>query len=484
MQYPQLKLFINGQWLDAGSGGTRDLNSPLDESLLTQIPLAGPVELNLAAESVHRGFAIWKKKNAHERYIILRKAADLMRERSKEIGEVLTMEQGKPLNESIREITLAADITDFQAEEAKRLYGRDVPTRLPNIISQNVIRQPIGPVAAFAPWNFPVNLTVRKMASALAAGCSVIVRPDIQTPGCAMLVVQCFLDAGVPADALNFVIGKPSEVSDVLINNPLIRKVSFTGSVPIGKVLGEQCARLVKHFTSELGGHSAVIVCEDADIPYTIAASVTGKFRNAGQICTCPTRWFIHESKFDAWVAEFVEKTKQIKLGSGMDKDTEMGPLAMKRRLETMQELVDDAVAKGATVLTGGHRVGDKGWFFAPTVVTNVPADARLAYDEPFGPIAIVEKYSDLNEAIEKANSLPYALAAYAFTTDAMKQHVLGQELEAGMVGINHFGVSQPETPFGGWKESGIGQEMGAEGILPYTEVKLISVSTPNGKPL
>ena len=482
MSYPQLKLFINGQWLDYASGGTCALINPLDESVLAQIPLAGVDELNLAAESVHRGFAIWRAKNAHERYVILRKAADLMRERAKVIGEVLTMEQGKPLNESIREITLAADITDFQAEEAKRLYGRDVPTRAANIISQNVIRQPIGPVAAFAPWNFPVNLTVRKMASALAAGCSVIVRPDLQTPACAMLVVQCFLDAGVPADALNFVVGEPALVSDVLIHHPLIRKVSFTGSVPIGKLLGEQCARLVKHFTAELGGHSAVIVCEDADIAYSIAASVTGKFRNAGQICTCPTRWYIHESKFDAWVAEFVAKAQTIKLGSGMDAATEMGPLAMKRRLDTMQELVNDAVAKGATVLTGGHRVGDVGWFFAPTVLTNVPPDARVAYDEPFGPIAIVEPYSDLTEVIELANSLPYALAAYAFTTDAMKQYRFGQELQAGMVGINHFGVSQPETPFGGWKESGVGQEMGAEGILPYTEVKLISVSTPDGK--
>lgn len=484
MIFPQIRLFINGQWMDAASGGTQALISPLDESILAHIPLAGQAELNLAAESAQRGFLVWRKKSAFERYSILRKAGDLLRERAQAIGEVLTAEQGKPLNESIREVILAADINDFQAEEGKRLYGRDVPSRLPNVIAQHVIRQPIGVVAAFSPWNFPVNLTIRKMSSALAAGCSVIVRPDVQTPASGMMVVQAFLDAGMPPEALQFICGEPAEVSDVMIAHPLVRKVSFTGSVPIGKLLGEQCARQVKHFTSELGGHSAVIVCEDADFDYTVQTSVIGKFRNAGQICTCPTRFYIHASIFDRWVAEFVEKTKLIKVGSGMDASTEMGPLAMERRLHAMQGLIADAVSKGATVLTGGERVGDRGWFFAPTVITNVPAHAQLAYDEPFGPIAIVEPYNDLHEVIERANALPYGLAAYAFTTDALKQHVFGRDLEAGMVGINHFGVSQPETPFGGWKESGIGQEMGAEGILPYTEVKLISISTPNGKPI
>jgi len=478
-KYPELALHVAGRWITQASGGERYVINPADESPLGVLPLAGVEELQAAAEAAERGFHAWRRMLAHERYLVVRRAAQRLRERADHIARVLTLEQGKPLAESTREVLLSADIIDFQAEEAKRLYGRLVPPRVAGILSQSVIRQPIGPVALFTPWNFPGNLPARKLGSALAAGCSVVIKPAEETPGTCMLIVQCFLDAGVPPDALNMVCGDPPQVSATLIDHPAIRKVSFTGSVAVGKLLGERCARGVKRYTPELGGHAPVIVCEDADVDFALKSSVTAKYRNAGQVCASPIRFYVHRRHYSAWVDGFSKAASTLRLGSGLDPRTQMGPLAHVRRLEDMERFVDEAVSVGAQLRCGGRRVGQTGFFFEPTVFTDVPAISRLAREEPFGPIATIAPFDGLEEAIALANDSAYGLGAYAFTRDLVSAHRLGEEIEAGMVGINHFGVSQPEMPFGGWKESGHGQEMGAEGLLAYTDLKTVIVGVP-----
>ncbi|WP_395345882.1 NAD-dependent succinate-semialdehyde dehydrogenase [Variovorax sp. UC122_21] len=479
MDYPELALHIAGRWRMRTAGGQRAVVDPATETILAQLPLASRDELAQAAESARRGFALWRAKSALERCNILRTAAQTIRERAKTIAQVLTLEQGKPLAEALREVTLSADIVDFQAEEAKRLYGRLVPPRVEGILSQAVTRQPVGPVAAFTPWNFPANLPTRKLASALAAGCSVVIKPAEETPGTCMLLVRAFLDAGVPPDALNMVCGDPAEVSSFLIDHPAIAKVSFTGSVAVGQLLGEQAARHVKRFTGELGGHAPVIVCEDADFAFALKNSIAAKFRNAGQVCASPIRFYLPRARFDEWAESFVQAARALRTGAGTDPATQMGPLAHARRIEDMQRFVDDAVDRGARLLCGGRRIARPGYFFEPTVIADAPDDSRVMRQEPFGPIAVLQPYDTLDEAIAAANALPYGLGAYAFTRDLQTAHRLGEALEAGMVGINHFGVSQPEMPFGGWKQSGIGQEMGAEGLLHYTELKTITVGVP-----
>ena len=479
MDYPELALHIAGRWRTQTAGGQRAVVDPATEATLAQLPLASRDELAQAAESARRGFALWRAKSALERCNILRTAAQTIRDRAKAIAQVLTLEQGKPLAESQREVTLSADIVDFQAEEAKRLYGRLVPPRVEGILSQAVTRQPVGPVAAFTPWNFPANLPTRKLASALAAGCSVVIKPAEETPGTCMLLVRAFLDAGVPPDALNMVCGDPAEVSSFLIDHPAIAKVSFTGSVAVGQLLGEQAARHVKRFTGELGGHAPVIVCEDADFAFALRNSIAAKFRNAGQVCASPIRFYLPRARFDEWAEAFVQAARALRIGAGTDPATQMGPLAHARRIEDMQRFVDDAVDRGARLLCGGRRIARPGYFFEPTVIADAPDDSRVMRQEPFGPIAVLQPYDTLDEAITAANALPYGLGAYAFTCDLRTAHRLGEALEAGMVGINHFGVSQPEMPFGGWKQSGIGQEMGAEGLLHYTELKTITVGVP-----
>jgi succinate-semialdehyde dehydrogenase/glutarate-semialdehyde dehydrogenase len=479
MKYPTLALHVAGRWLTQASGGERAVINPADESRLGMLPLAGEEELHAAAASAQRGFAQWRKLSALERFTTIRRATDLMRERADEIAQVLTLEQGKPLAEAQREVVLSADIIDFQAEEARRLYGRTVPPRVAGILSQTVTRQPVGPVAAFTAWNFPVNLPSRKIGSALAAGCSVVVKPAEETPGSCIALVKCFLDAGVPPDALNLVCGEPAQVSSLLIAHPAIAKVSFTGSVAVGKLLGELCARGVKRYTPELGGHAPVIVCEDADSQFSLKSSLAAKFRNAGQVCASPIRFYVHRKHFDAWSAGFAKAASALRLGPGLDAQTQMGPLAHVRRIDDMQALVADALDHGARLLCGGQRVDRPGFFFRPTVFTDVPGTCRLAHTEPFGPIATIEPFDALDDAIAKANDSRYGLGAYAFTRDLATAHRLGEEIEAGMVGINHFGVSQPEMPFGGWKESGHGHEMGAEGLLAYTELKTVIVGVP-----
>ena len=476
-RYPALALYIDGRWLTAASGGELPVINPADETALAMLPLAGTAELNAALAAAESGFAVWKKTSAFERQKTIVRATQLLRERAPDIATVLTLEQGKPYAQALREVLLGAEIIDFLAEEGKRLYGRTVPPRTPGVLSQVVMRQPMGPVAAFTPWNFPANLPSRKLGGALSAGCSVIIKPAEETPATCMEFVRAFHDAGLPRGVLNMVCGRPAEISAHLIASPVIKKVSFTGSVRVGRLLGELAAKGIKRYTAELGGHAPVIVCQDADAERAAKASVSAKFRNGGQVCTSPTRFYAHRSKFEVFCRAFVAGARAIQVGSGMEEGVAMGPLANGRRLGDMQRLVDDALARGGKLLCGGHRVGKIGYFYAPTVLSECPSDTLVLHEEPFGPIAILQPFDALDEAISAANALPYGLAAYGFTHDIATAHRLGEELEAGMVGINHFGVSQPETPFGGWKDSGFGQESGLEGLLGYTEVKLCSIA-------
>lgn len=476
-QYPTLALYIDGQWLTQASGGEIPVINPADESRLAMLPLAGASELDLALAAAEKGYAVWKKTAALERQKIISRAMQLVRERAPAIACALTLEQGKPYPEALREVLLSTEIIDFLAEEGKRLYSRGVPPRSANILSQVVSRQPVGPVAAFTPWNFPANLPARKLGGALSAGCSIIIKPAEETPASCLEFVRAFHDAGLPPGVLNMVCGRPAEVSAHLIAAPAIRKVSFTGSVAVGRQLGELAAKGIKRYTAELGGHAPVIVCQDADAQQAAKASVAAKYRNGGQVCVSPTRFYVHASKFTEFRDAFVQGALKIKVGSGLDEGVAMGPLVHARRLEDMQRLVDDAVSCGGKLLCGGQRLGDIGYFYAPTVLAEVPPQAQVMRQEPFGPIAVLQSFDNLDAAIAAANSLPYGLAAYGFTHDLATAHRLGEELEAGMVGINHYGVSQPETPFGGWKESGHGQESGPEGLLGYTDVKFCSIA-------
>lgn len=477
MSYPEVQLHINGRWIERTASGALPVINPADGQVLGHFPVAGEAELREALGAAQRGFAVWSSTTPLDRHRIISKATSLLRERAPRIARILTQEQGKPLAESLREISLSADIIDFLAEEARRLASRGVPPRLPNVISQTVMRVPVGPVAAFTPWNFPVNLPSRKIGGALAAGCSVIIKPDEETPASCMELVRAFADAGLPPGVLNMVLGRPAEISEFLIASPEIAKVSFTGSTAVGRMLGEKAARHLKRYTAELGGHAPVIVCADADPVGTASLAVAAKYRGAGQVCASPIRFLVHRAIYPAFLEAFVAGARALKIGDGLEEGVQLGPLIAKRRVDEMSALVDDAVANGANLLLGGKPAARSGFFFEATVLEGAPAQCRVQQQEPFGPIALLDAFDDLDEAVARANSLPYGLAAYAFTRDLAIAHRLSANLQAGMVGINHFGVSQPETPFGGIKDSGIGSESGLEGLLGYTEVKFVSVA-------
>lgn len=478
MKYPDLALHIDGRWLSETPSGTVPVTNPADGSLLAHLPVAGPGELSAAVAAAQRGFAVWSRTLPLERFRVITAATALIRERVESIATTLTLEQGKPLAEARREVLLSADIIDFLAEEAKRLPIRGIPARLGSVQSQTVNRVPVGVVAAFTPWNFPANLPSRKLGGALAAGCAVVIKPAEETPATCMALVQAFADAGLPPGVVSLVAGRPAEISAALIADAGIAKVSFTGSVPVGRQLGELAARHLKRYTAELGGHAPVIVAPDADGAAVARLSVPAKFRNAGQVCASPIRFLVHRSRYTAFRDEFVAGAKALRVGPGMDAQTQMGPLIHERRVREMQAFVDDALGCGGRLLCGGARLDGPGSFYAATVLEGVPLNARAQREEPFGPIALLDTYDDLDEAIARANALPYGLAAYAFTRDLALAHRLQEGLRAGMVGINHYGVSQPETPFGGVGDSGFGHESGLEGLLAYTDVKLVSVAS------
>lgn len=472
--YDPLYLFINGAWLAAGDRDTTAVINPASGATLGRLPLATPADLDQALQTARDAFDVWRVTAPAERARIMTEAAGLMRQRSEHIATLMTLEEGKPMAESRDEVIRAAEYFEWFAGEARRINGRVVPASKPNV-QQLVKKQAIGPVAAFTPWNFPAITPARKLSAALAAGCSVILKPGEESPATALALARCLDEAGLPKGVLQVVFGVPDEVSRHLIASPVIRKVAFTGSVPVGRLLSERAAAGVKPITLELGGHGPVLVFNDADIEAAAVGGAANRFRGTGQICISSTRFLIQREVYDRFVERFVDATRQLILGDGLAADTQVGPLANPRQLEKMAALVADAVSKGATVLTGGKRLDRPGFFFEPTVLTNVPMNARIMHEEPFGPIAILLPFDTLRDGLAEANRLPFALSAYAFTRDARTAIDVGEGLEAGMIGINHYRIVATELPFGGMKESGHGSEGGAEGISHYLTTKFIS---------
>ncbi|TWH25983.1 MULTISPECIES: NAD-dependent succinate-semialdehyde dehydrogenase [unclassified Aminobacter] len=474
-RYPALQLFIDGHWIDAGSRHLDDVLNPATGEVLSQVPHATDDDINAAAEAAGRTFKSWKALPAYERAKILRKAADLMRERCEQIAVAMVLEQGKPLAEARMEVMAAADIFDWTAEEGRRIYGRVVPSRFPGV-QWTVTREAVGPVAAFTPWNVPVVIPARKISAALAVGCTMVIKPSEETPASVLAIARALDDAGLPKGVLNVVYGVPAQVSEQLIFHPQIRKITFTGSTVVGKQLAAMAAQAgVKRTTMELGGHAPVLVFDDADLDQAVQSMVAFKYRNAGQVCIAPTRFYVHESIHDRFVDSFAEAARAIRIGDGLDPETRMGPLANPRRVAAMDAFVADALDQGATLKAGGQRGHNRGFFFEPTVLANVPATARAMNEEPFGPLAITAPFSTFDEALEQANRLPYGLAAYAFTRSTKTASMLGEALETGMLGLNNSFISMPETPFGGVKQSGYGSEGGTEGMDAYLTTKFIS---------
>jgi len=466
-----LKLFINGSWRTGEGRDSFPVINPVTGEGIADLPLATEADLNEALETAKRTYPEWRATDVDVRSAILHKTAKILKGRADEIARTMTQEQGKPLAESQGEVLGAASLFDWYAEEIKRDYGR-VLVRPPGKLSR-VMHEPVGPVATFTPWNFPIYLLAKKVSAALAAGCSVIAKPPEETPGNTLAIAQALDEAGLPKGVFQLVHGVPDMVSRKLIGSKVIRKVSFTGSIPVGKHLMKLAADNVTKITLELGGHAPVLIFDDCDLEKTLDMVVPQKFRNAGQVCVSPTRFYVQESIYDAFIKGFADRTRRVKVGNGLDEGVKMGPLANTRRPEAVGALVDDAKAKGARVLAGGNR-GDSGFFFEPTLLADVPLEADIMNNEPFGPVAVSRPFKDFDEAIEQANRLPYGLAAFAFTENGRRANLLGDAIEAGMVGINTFAISIADAPFGGVKESGFGSEGGKEGLETYQVVKAI----------
>ncbi|HNH64594.1 MAG: NAD-dependent succinate-semialdehyde dehydrogenase [Thauera sp.] len=475
MTYPHTRLLIDGQWCDALDGRTLAVHNPATGEEIGRVAHAAIADLDLAVTAAVKGFQTWRRTPAIERAKTLRRAAALMRERAGDIARLLTQEQGKPLPEAKMETLAAADIIEWFADEGLRVYGRIVPGR--NLAAtQMVIKDPVGPVAAFTPWNFPINQVVRKAAAALATGCSILVKAAEETPAAPAELVRAFVDAGVPAGVIGLVYGNPAEISSYLIAHPAIRKITFTGSTPVGKQLAALAGQHMKRVTMELGGHAPVIVCEDADLELAIKVSAASKFRNAGQVCISPTRFLVHEAVRETFAAALARHASTLKVGDGLAEGTQMGPLANPRRVAAMADFVQDALARGATVAAGGERIGAAGNFFAPTVLTGVPLDAKVFNEEPFGPVAAIRGFTTLDEAIAEANRLSFGLAGYAFTRSLKNAHRLAHELEVGMLYVNQPATPSAEMPFGGIKDSGYGTEGGPEALDAYLNTRAVTV--------
>ena len=472
--YSDVQLLIDGAWRPAASGKTIAVLNPATGEQIGTVAHAEKADLDLALAAAQKGFAAWRKVSAFERYKVLRKAADILRSNADKIATLMTMEQGKPVMEAKMETLAGADVIDWFAEEARRAYGRTIPPRADGVY-QLEVKEPVGPVAAFTPWNFPINQAVRKCSMALAAGCSIIIKGPEETPAACAGLIEAYVKAGVPAGAINLVFGVPGDVSSYLIPHPTIRKISFTGSTAVGKHLAMLAGQHMKRVTMELGGHAPAIVFADADVDAAAKILSANKFRNAGQVCVAPTRFLVQKPVFDEFVGKFVTAAKAIKVGDGLDDKTRMGPLAHARRLDAIEGFVADAVAKGAKVETGGRRIGNKGYFYEPTVLTNVSREARIMNEEPFGPVAVVGAFETFDEAVTESNRLPYGLAAYAYTRSEKTAAALGSAIETGMISINHHGLALPEVPFGGVKDSGYGSEGGADALDAYLVTKFIT---------
>ena len=473
-EYPALSLYIDGAFLQGGGRREQDVLNPANNQKIGTLPHATRDDLDLALSSAQRAFESWRHSSPMERSKVLRKVAELARERAPIIGRHMTMDQGKPLAEAVGEVAACSEHAEWHAEECRRIYGRVIPARVAGV-RQLVLREPVGVCAAFSPWNFPFNQAIRKIAAAIGAGCTVILKGPEDAPSAVVALAQLFHDAGLPAGCLNLVWGVPSEVSDHLMRSPIVRKISFTGSVAVGKQLAAVAGSLMKRATMELGGHAPVIVCDDADIDAAVGMLVPFKFRNAGQVCISPTRFYVQDGAYERFVAAFVEKTKKLKVGDGLAPDTRMGPLAQARRVTAVASFIDDAQQRGATVLTGGAAMGGEGNFFAPTVITDLPEDSRMMTEEPFGPVAGIVRFKAIDEVLKRANSLPFGLAGYAFTTSTRNAQIITSNLAVGMLSINHIGMALAETPFGGIKDSGIGSEGGSETFDGYLNTKFVT---------
>jgi len=473
--YPDTLLLIDNEWREAKGNKRIDVVNPATGAKIGHVASASREDLDDALAATQRGFETWRDMSAHERCAIMRKAAILVRERANDIARLLTQEQGKPVGEARIEVMAGAEIIDWFANEALRVYGRIIPARN-TAAQQMVLKEPVGPVAAFTPWNFPVNQIVRKLGAALATGCSFLVKAPEETPASPAALLNCFVDAGIPKGVLGLVFGSPAEISSYLIAHPIIRKVTFTGSTPVGKQLAALAGQHMKRVTMELGGHAPVIVAEDADVELAVKASGAAKFRNAGQVCISPTRFLVHSSLKADFEKAFVAHAESLKVGDGLTEGTTIGPLANDRRLVAMDKIVSNARAKGARVVTGGERIGTTGNFFAPTIIADAPLDADIFNEEPFGPIAGIRSFETLDEAIREANRLPFGLAAYAFTRSFKSVTELSRRLEVGMVWINQAASPSAELPFGGVKDSGYGSEGGPEALEAYLVTKAVSV--------
>jgi succinate-semialdehyde dehydrogenase/glutarate-semialdehyde dehydrogenase len=471
--YPEVDLLLGG--VRAGAQRAREpVFNPATAEKIGSYPLATSADLDVALAAAQRGFVHWRGVSAHERGKVLKRAAQLLRERGEGIARLASLESGKSIHEARIELHAAADLFEWYGEECRRIYGRLLVSRAPGM-RLTARKEPIGPVAAFAPWNFPLGNPARKLGAPLATGCAVIMKPAEDTPACALAVAQSLLDAGLPPDTLSIVFGVPAEISSYLIASPVIRKVSFTGSTAVGKQLMKLAAAGAKRTTMELGGHAPVLVYGDVDVDAVLELAVAAKFRNAGQVCVSPTRFYVHESIYQRFADGFAARARALPVGDGLDESNRMGPLVHPRRFAALQSLVDDARSQGARVLAGGARMERAGWFYQPTVLADVPDTARIMNEEPFGPIAILNAFRDHEAVVRAANRLPYGLAAFAFTESRRTAALLGEQLEAGMVGINHFRIAFSDAPFGGVKESGHGSEEGPEGLEACLVTKFVS---------
>lgn len=472
--YDRLSLYIDGQWIEGGNRPVQPVFDPATDAVIGELPHASESDIDLAVGAADRAFQSWRDVSAYERSKILRRAAELLRQRSATIGRQITLDQGKPLAEAIGEVNASADSLEWHAEEGRRAYGRIIPSRHPSI-QQTVQRQPVGVCAAFTPWNFPMIQAVQKIAAAFAAGCTVVLKGPEDSPAGVMHLARALADAGLPAGCLNVVWGEPAKVSERLISDPIVRKISFTGSVAVGKQLASLAGRFMKRTTMELGGHAPVLVFDDCDLESAVTILADRKIRNAGQACGAPTRFYVQRAIYDEFCERFTKAFGSIRVGSGLEEGVQMGPLCHDRRMAAMTGFIDDARAKGAEIAFGGDRIGDKGNFFAPTVIVDAPETSRVMTEEPFGPVAAMVPFTELDEAVAKANALEYGLSSFLFTRSLKVAHEVGRRLDVGAVNINHVGVGMPETPFGGIKDSGYGSEGGQESLEGYMTTKFLT---------
>lgn len=461
--YPELYMIIDGERVPAGHRATHKVINPATGEALGELPLADAADLDRALETAQRGFQIWRESTPQQRAAVLQGAARLMMERQEDLARTATLEEGKTLGEARIEVMMNVGLFNFYAGETQRIYGRQLVR--PAGMRSTVIYEPVGPVAAFSPWNFPLGNPGRKLGAPIAAGCSVIMKSAEETPASALGVLQCLLDAGLPKEVAQAVFGVPDQVSRHLLASPIIRKLSFTGSTVVGKHLAKLAADDMKRTTMELGGHGPVLVFDDIDVDTVLNTMAPGKYRNAGQVCVSPTRFIVKEDVFDRFRDGFIERAKTIKVGNGLDPESQMGPMANPRRPDAMERLIGDAVSRGGKLGTGGERIGNQGFFYAPTVLSEVPLDADIMNEEPFGPVAILNPFGSDDDMIAEANRLPYGLAAYAWTNDPKRRMRLARDIETGMLGINTNMIGGADAPFGGVKWSGHGHEDGPEGL-------------------